>query len=586
MKKNRSIYFIMALILFSTASKADLTKNYYPVPFYSVLPVQTVFLSGNNVQIPFINNGIFNYDKVSFPSTIAGVIWPVSSSTMLTIDFSSGLWLGAKVILPGNQKELRMAGALYNSVFTPGNIPVMGGIPPQSVCDDASWKPYIVNLIDTSLVNGGVRTRISGGHTYTITYDSWANWPVNKGAPYVEVNGVPGYQPGWNGDRPGIGFGTSRPAEICFMTYMDYTNCTDSVHISQISLPFGTKPMGAEVQQLAYIYNCPGFENSYFIRWKIINKSSNVWDSTYIGMANDADVGNAGDDAAGCDSTRDIAFTYNADNLDNGFYGSAPPAIGSRLIQGPLVHTGNNSDTTVLPYGTFVGYKLLKMSSVNIFENVNNPCHGDPSGSVSGYNFLRGLDGCGNPLINWVTGHSTKFRYSGDACSRLGWVDSLATDRRVIQSSGPLTMNPGDTQTVVMAFVIGRSTNNFQSVCEMLTSSDAIKNAYYNGMCSSIIGINPVSNNIPVKYELFQNYPNPFNPATKIKFDIAGTGGGLVKLTVFDALGREVSTLINSQLKPGSYEVDWDSINFPSGVYFYKLEAGNYTSTKKMILLK
>jgi hypothetical protein len=581
--KKTSLYLIIALVLFSTAIRADLPKNNYPKSSNPLAPVQTVFLSGNNIQTPFINNGIFNYD---FNHT-SSLIWPVSSPTIhYSVDYASGLWIGAKVVLQNNQKELRTAVCLYNSLFTPGNIPVIGGIPPQSVCDDASWKPYIVNLIDSSLVNGGVRVRIAGGQTFTITYDSWANWPVNKGAPYVEVNGISGYQPGWNGDRPGIGFGTSRPSEMCFMVYMDYTNCTDSIHHSEISLPGGTKPMGVEVQQLAYIFNCAGFENSYFIRWKIINKSNNTWDSTYIGMANDADVGNATDDAVGCDSTRDIAFTYNGDNFDDGFYGAAPPAIGSRLIQGPLIHTGNNSDTARLPYGIFIGYKLLKMSSANIFQNVNDPCIGDPSSAQQGYNFLRGLDGCGNPQINWVTGHSTKFKWSGDACNRIGWVDSMFNDRRTIQSTGPFVMNSGDTQTIVMAFVIGRSTNNFQSVCELLTSSDALRSAYYNGLCSSIIGITPISGIVPNKYELFQNYPNPFNPTTKIKFNIAGAGGQLVKLIIFDALGREVSTLINTQLKPGSYEAGWDSINFPSGVYFYKLEAGNYSATKKMILLK
>ncbi len=89
---------------------------------------------------------------------------------------------------------------------------------------------------------------------------------------------------------------------------------------------------------------------------------------------------------------------------------------------------------------------------------------------------------------------------------------------------------------------------------------------------------------------LFQNYPNPFNPTTKIKFDIpagtSGTGGRQVRLVIYDALGRGVSTLIDSELKPGSYETDWDSINFPSGVYFYRLEAGTFVSTKKNGFIK
>ena len=71
----------------------------------------------------------------------------------------------------------------------------MGQIPPQSVCDDPAWKGTLVNLLDSNLIIGGVRVRTIGGTTYTVLYESWANWPVSKGAPYVEVNGVPGYQP-------------------------------------------------------------------------------------------------------------------------------------------------------------------------------------------------------------------------------------------------------------------------------------------------------------------------------------------------------------------------------------------------------
>ncbi len=107
------------------------------------------------------------------------------------------------------------------------------------------------------------------------------------------------------------------------------------------------------------------------------------------------------------------------------------------------------------------------------------------------------------------------------------------------------------------------------------------------------IGIRPISNELPNKFSLYQNYPNPFNPQTKIKFDIppvrqrhSARGGFDVRLVVYDALGREIATLVNEELKPGTYEVFWDGSNYPSGVYFYKLSAGDYLETKKMILLK
>jgi hypothetical protein len=98
------------------------------------------------------------------------------------------------------------------------------------------------------------------------------------------------------------------------------------------------------------------------------------------------------------------------------------------------------------------------------------------------------------------------------------------------------------------------------------------------------IGIKAISQSVPESYSLSQNYPNPFNPSTVIKFQVAGSR--FVKLSIYDVLGREVSTLVNEQLKPGTYEVDWNASNYPSGVYFYKLAAGDYVETKKMILIK
>ena len=94
-----------------------------------------------------------------------------------------------------------------------------------------------------------------------------------------------------------------------------------------------------------------------------------------------------------------------------------------------------------------------------------------------------------------------------------------------------------------------------------------------------------------------QNYPNPFNPTTKIKFDIAPlfnqggvaptqVGDGVVTLKIYDILGREVATLVNQQLQPGTYNIEWNASNNPSGVYFYKLVTDSYTSTMKMILIK
>ncbi|NOS85726.1 MAG: T9SS type A sorting domain-containing protein [Ignavibacteria bacterium] len=106
----------------------------------------------------------------------------------------------------------------------------------------------------------------------------------------------------------------------------------------------------------------------------------------------------------------------------------------------------------------------------------------------------------------------------------------------------------------------------------------------------NVTGIQPVNNEIPNSFSLLQNYPNPFNPVTKIRFSIPAAGGNSqtvsTLLTVYDMLGKEVQVLTDKQLRPGNYEVDFAAGELSSGIYFYKLTAGNFTDMKKMVLVK
>jgi len=114
-------------------------------------------------------------------------------------------------------------------------------------------------------------------------------------------------------------------------------------------------------------------------------------------------------------------------------------------------------------------------------------------------------------------------------------------------------------------------------------------NTRHNGVWgdNELTGIKQISNELPRQFNLQQNYPNPFNPSTKIRFAIpSGMSNTLVKLIVYDILGREVATLVNSNLNPGNYEVNWDGSNYSSGVYFYKLQAADFSEIKKMSLVK
>jgi endonuclease I/type IX secretion system substrate protein len=104
------------------------------------------------------------------------------------------------------------------------------------------------------------------------------------------------------------------------------------------------------------------------------------------------------------------------------------------------------------------------------------------------------------------------------------------------------------------------------------------------GVCGIPIGITAISSEIPSQFSLGQNYPNPFNPVTSFRFQVSGYGK--VEIAVYNILGKEVTVLVNQNLQPGTYKTEFEAANLPSGVYFYRLQAVDYSETKRMILIK
>ncbi len=181
--------------------------------------------------------------------------------------------------------------------------------------------------------------------------------------------------------------------------------------------------------------------------------------------------------------------------------------------------------------------------------------------------FIEIIPGTGN--INGVT---------GSAHSRLNW--AVRNDK--------IYVNPHNENIWLYDYTAPAGNYTFISIERNGYFSGAVFAARDNGGISRTyfltIGINTISTSIPNEYKLEQNYPNPFNPKTIIKFQIPNLSD--LKLIIFDILGKEVAALVNEQLKPGTYEVDFDARSLPSGVYFYKLIAGVYSETRKMILVK
>jgi hypothetical protein len=124
-------------------------------------------------------------------------------------------------------------------------------------------------------------------------------------------------------------------------------------------------------------------------------------------------------------------------------------------------------------------------------------------------------------------------------------------------------------------YVTGQSRNG-----ALLGSEDYLTIKYNDG--NKVIGI--ISNEIPMENKLSVNYPNPFNPSTNIRFDLSESK--TVSLVVYDINGHKVESLVQGKLNAGSYEIKWNASKHPSGVYFYRINAGHYSETKKMILIK
>jgi len=223
-----------------------------------------------------------------------------------------------------------------------------------------------------------------------------------------------------------------------------------------------TLPLGVEVQQSVFAFNQSGaLGNVIFVKWRFINKGANTLDSTYVSVWSDPDLGGFLDDLVGCDTTLSLGFCYNATNTDQQ-YGTSPPAVGYDFFKGPTV-----------------GGTPLGMTSFNKYVSGT-----DPSSQVETYNYMKGLNSNGtpvhvqnDPLLPITTYQVSGLNVAG-ANTPTNWLDSNAGDRRLMLSSGPFTMAPGDTQEVVTAIIIGQGANRTASVLALKCTDIAAQRAF------------------------------------------------------------------------------------------------------------
>jgi len=183
---------------------------------------------------------------------------------------------------------------------------------------------------------------------------------------------------------------------------------------------------------------------------------------------------------------------------------------------------------------------------------------------------------------NWTVHHSNTFS---------GWGSDICHEDPTMMLTGSwgaratISLDAGETWTDISSGLSGHGGGILVGDRGYILAHQGSNIYKLNVLYSIITSVseNTISS-IPKSFDLSQNYPNPFNPSTKINYDLPKSGN--VVLKVYNQLGKEVSTLVNSYKNAGSYELNFDGSNLSSGIYFYKLEADGLTATKKMLLIK
>jgi hypothetical protein len=155
-----------------------------------------------------------------------------------------------------------------------------------------------------------------------------------------------------------------------------------------------------------------------------------------------------------------------------------------------------------------------------------------------------------------------------------------------MNSASVLNLDPSTGNIIIMAMSWDNLNSSNYAIQGYSPDGSVLYTIDYGELTDNLAGTNNINAaKDDLSYKLSQNYPNPFNPNTKINYELRVTN--YVKLKIFDAHGKEVAALVNQRQNAGSYSVDFNGAGYPSGVYFYRLEAdGNIIDSRRMILLK
>lgn len=401
------------------------------------------------------NNGDGSHD----PRTDAsGFYWPGGENATIPAIFEDGLIFGGKV-----GREIRVNGNTHRQGLQAGKI-LDNGTP-----DDPSLSKYRVYKIRKGW------ELLPPGPTRDEYEEDYNNWPVEDGAPWVDVDGDGVYTRG-----------VDQPYFIGDEVLWYVANDMDP---AKSTFTYGTLPMGLEFQTTIFGFNRTGdLGDILFKKYLILNKGNTTVRDMIVAYWSDTDMGDANDDYTGCDTLLSLGYTWNGDEDDAGFYGSTPPALGYDFFQGPIVESAATDSAKFLG-GWRHGYRNLPMTAFTFYINGGDiyvdPAQGVAEGSVEFYNYMTGFIWNGAPFVDPNTGEETKFVLAGDPVAGTGWYEGDGFpggpppgDRRHLQASGPFQFSPGDTQEVVVGIIVGRSTDSKASITELKRKDFAAQIAY------------------------------------------------------------------------------------------------------------
>ncbi len=448
----------------------------------------------------------------------------------------------------------------------------------------------------------------------------WREWPVNLGAPFIDRNRNGKFDPppafsetftpedliANNYDEPGIA-GTTPDFPADQVLWTAYNDLDPNATLTLA----GSEPLGLELQVTVWGYKSEGtLGNAFFRRARLINKGGvdidaarnkgAFWiDSMYVGQWSDPDVGNVADDLVGCDTLLQLGYAYNANDPDEEFrhFQLPPPAVGYTLLQGPRVPA--KGESAWFDFTEIANWKNVPMTAFAYGEPPCFVCDPAPITAQQWYRMLHGSPRLGDsPYFPFPPDlPPSYFPLSGDPVSRRDFIDGFGTDyspksydRRFRISSGPFTLAPGDTQEIVIAFVAGLAADRLSSITAMKFHARRLR-LWYPAM-GKFVEARPEEReefNPPSYYSLSPNYPNPFSSSTRIDYTLKREA--LVRLSIFDLMGREVAIVEERTMPAGYHRTSWNGLDqsnraLPGGVYFYRLRADYIVISRKLLLIR